>query len=123
MFHSLAGLRLGPGGRGLLPGGAATAIGSSTPPSRSIERQRLLKANCMLALLESDSSDEDCGGHHRIASAPRTIVAEPAYASSLYHDDACLSPRHVHKVSGRQLGGVYQTLSFDAACFHTLVTL
>ena len=39
---------------------------------------------------------------------------------------SCLSPRHVHlvsKVSGRPLGGVYQTLSFDAAYFHTVPSL
>ena len=44
----------------------------------------------------------------------------------MYHDDSCLPPRHVHlgsKVSGRPLGGVYQTLSFDAAYFHTGLSL
>ena len=79
--------------------------------------------------LESDLSDDDCVdcvGHHRVASSPRTIVAAPTYASSLYRDDSCPSPRHVHlvsKVSGRPLGGVYQTLSFDAAYFHTVPSL
>ena len=79
-----------------------------------------------LVPLESDSSDDDCVGHHRAASSPRSIVAAPAYASSLYHDDSCLSPRHVHlvsKVSGRPLGDFYQTISFDAAYFHTVPSL
>ena len=62
----------------------------------------------------------------RVASLPRTIVSASACASSLYHDDSCLSSRHVHlvsKVSSRPLGGVYQTLSFDAAYFHTVPSL
>ena len=87
-----------------------------------LEYRHLLEAHHRLVPLESNSSDDDCVGHHRVASSPRTIVAAPAYASSLYHDDSCLSPRHVHlvsKVSDRPLGGVYQTLSFDAAYFHT----
>ena len=89
--------------------------------SGRLERQRLLEAHRMLVPLESDVSDSDCVAHHRVASSPRTIVAEPSYASSLYHDNSCLSPRHVHlvsKVAGRPLGDVYQTLSFDAAYFH-----
>ena len=80
----------------------------------------------MLVPLESDSSDDDCVAHHRVASSPRTIVAEPLCASSLYHDDSCLSPRYVHlvsKVAGRPLGDVYQTLSFVAAYFHTVPSL
>ena len=80
-----------------------------------LEYRHLLEAHRRLVPLESDSSHDDCVGHHRAASSPRTIVAAPAYASSLYHDDSCLSPRHVHlvsKVSGRPLGDVYQTLSF-----------
>ena len=86
-----------------------------------LEYRHLLEAHRRLVPLESDSSDDDCVGHHHAASSPRTIVAAPAYASSLYHDNSCLSPRHVHlvsKVSGRPLGDVYQTLSFDAAYFH-----
>ena len=80
----------------------------------------------MLVPLESDSSDDDCLAYHRVASSPRTIVAEPVYASSLYHDDSCIAPRHVHlasKVSGRQLSGVYHTLSFDAAYFNAVPSL
>ena len=91
-----------------------------------LEYRHLLEAHRRLVPLESDSSDDDCVGHHRAASSPRTIVAAPEYASSLYHDDSCISPRHVHlvsKVSGRPLGDVYQTLSFDAANFHTVPSL
>ena len=53
-------------------------------------------------------------------------MAAPAYGSSLCLDDSCLSPRHVHlvsNVSGRPLGGVYQTLSFDATYVHTVPPL
>ena len=46
----------------------------------------------LLVPLESDSSVDDC-------VAPRTIVAEPSCASSLYHDDSCISPRHVCNVT------------------------
>ena len=35
--------------------------------------------------------NDDCVAHHRVASSPRTIVAEPSCASSLYQDDSCRS--------------------------------
>ena len=77
----------------------------------------------MLVSLESDSSDDDCVAH---CVGLRRIASEPSCASSLYHDDSCLSPRYVHlvsKVAGRPLGDVYQTLSFVAAYFHTVPSL
>ena len=80
----------------------------------------------MLEPLALDLSDDDCAGLHRVASSPRTIVAECTYVSLQYHDDSCLSLIHVplvSNISGRPLGCVYRTVSFDGAYFHTVPSL
>ena len=60
----------------------------------------------MLVPLESDSSDVDGVGHHRVASSPRTIVAESAYASSLYNRTSLIRPPSESHWCGRIRGMV-----------------
>ena len=88
-----------------------------------LEYRHLLEAHLrMVALASTIASDITVLHLHHV----RSWRCLHNYASSLYHDDSCLSPRHVHlvsKVLGRPLGGVYQALSFDAAYFHTVPSL